>query len=419
MEVGPMVAVRRGLGAALVAGVVLVGLLVNATAYLAGFTAPAPGAPRVDHGLSHARPGPHAVGVRRPAPGGSAPALTVWYPAAEVPPGGRRLTHSYALTFLGAGSTTALATSAGRAHLGAAPDPAGPYPLVVLSSGFAITAGSYAWLAEHLASYGMVVVAPEHEESLDPRNLWQATLDRPDVVGRTRAAVAAMARPGGDLAGLVDEGTTAVVGHSYGGYTALAAGGARIDPGAFEAACRGARVVDDPVTFLCDALLPHLEAVAAGTLRPGGSGEASGPAAVDAVVSLEGDAAMFGTAGLAEIDAPLLVVGGTADHDSPFDWSSRLAYDSVSSPRKAEVALDGAGHFVFTGACQSVRRLLTVVPTGFCSDPGWDRERARAVTRHYVAAFLVAELAGEPTAAAALSTTASPVEDVRYRAAGY
>jgi predicted dienelactone hydrolase len=414
-----MVAVRRVLGAALVAGVVLVGLLANATAYLAGFTAPPPDASRADHGLSHARPGPHPVGVRRPAPTGSAPSLTVWYPAADVAPVGRRLTHSYALTFLSAGSTTALATSTGRAHLGAAPDTAGPYPLVVLSSGFAITAGSYAWLAEHLASYGMVVVAPEHEESLDPRTLWQATLDRPDVVDRTRAEAAAMARPGGDLAGLVDPDTTAVVGHSYGGYTALAAGGARIDTGAFESTCARARAADDPVVFLCDALLPHLEAVAAGSRRPGGSGEASVAAAVDAVVSLAGDAAMFGTAGLAELDAPLLVVGGTADHDSPFDWSSRLAYDSVSSPRKAEVALEGAGHFVFTGACQSMRRLFTVVPAGFCSDPGWDRERARAVTRHYVAAFLLAELAGESTSAAALSTAVAPVEEVGYRAAGY
>jgi predicted dienelactone hydrolase len=412
-----MVAVRRGIGAALVGVVVLVGLLVNATAYLAGFTTPAPrAAPRADHGLSHARPGPHPVGLRRTAPDGSAPALTVWYPAAEVPPGGRRLTHSYALTFLDAG-TTALATSSGLAHLGAAPDTAGPYPLVVLSSGFAITAGSYAWLAEHLASYGMVVVAPEHEEALDPRNLWQATLNRPEVVERTRAEVAAMTRPGGDLAGLVDPDATAVVGHSYGGYAALAAGGARIDAEAFETTC--ARALDDPVAFLCDALVPHLEAVAAGTRGPVGSGDASGAGAVDAVVSLAGDAAMFGAAGLAKIDAPLLVVGGTADHDSPFGWSSRLAYDSVSSTRKAEVALVGAGHFVFTGPCQSVRRLLTVVPNGFCFDPGWDRERARAVTQHYVAVFLLAELAGEPTSAAALSTTAAPVEDVRYRAAGY
>ena len=84
-----------------------------------------------------------------------------------------------------------------------------------------------------------------------------------------------------------------------------------------------------------------------------------------------------------------------------------------------QVALDDAGHFVFTGPCQNARRLLTVLPTGFCSDPGWDRQHASAVTRHYVAAFLLAELAGEPASAAALSTNADPVENVQYRAAGY
>ena len=414
-----MVAVRRGLAAVLVSGVVLVGLLAQATAYLAGFTTPGPDRVGADQGLSHARHGPHPVGVRRLVHDRAAPTLTVWYPATEGSADGPGTDQSYALTFLGTGTTTAVATSRGRAALAAVANTGqGPYPLVVLSSGFGITAGSYAWLAEHLASYGMVVVAPEHEESLDPRTLWQAALDRPDVVDRTRTEVAVMARPGGELAGLVDPDAVAVVGHSYGGYTALAAGGALIDAEEFGADCGGIRA-DDPVTFLCDALLPHLDALAAGTRGTVGPHEASGAAAVDAVVSLAGDAAMFGTAGLAELDAPLLVVGGTADHDSPFDWSSRLAYDSVSSPRKAEVALDGAGHFVFTGDCQSVRRLLTVVPTGFCSDAGWDRERARAVTRHFVAAFLVAELAGESTSSAALSPDLPVVDDVGYRAVGY
>jgi len=407
-----MVAVRRGLGAALVVAVVLVGLLAHATAHLAGFTTPAPARAGADEGLPHAVPGSHQVGVRRLPVDGPTPALTVWYPASVVPADGHRLTQSYALTFLSASSTTAVATAQGRAHLRATPDTArGPYPLVLLSSGFAITAGSYAWLAEHLASHGMVVVAPEHEEALDPRSLWRATLDRPDDIAAARAEVTSMTRAGDDLEGLVDPGSVAVVGHSYGGHTALASGGARIDVDAFEATCRTAGTPSDPLAFLCDALLPHLGALAADTGTTG--------APVDAVVSLAGDAAMFGAPGLSAVTAPVLVVGGTADADSPFTWSSRLAYDSVSSPRKAEVALVGAEHFVFTGGCGSVRRLLTVVTTGFCSDPAWDRERARAVTRHYVTAFLLAELVGSPTAGEALSPGRADVEDVRYRAVGY
>jgi predicted dienelactone hydrolase len=387
-----MDAVRRGLSRALtvgvVAAVVAVGLLAQAGAYLFGFATPqgATGPERTAYdGLSHAAPGARPVGVRRLESDDALLEMLVWYPAADSAEEGPAMTYSYGLTVLAPRASTALATYVGIARLGAAPDLAtGPHPLVVLSSGFAITPGSYAWLAEHLASHGMVVVAPRHEETLDPGTLWRSAIDRPDVIARTRSAIASAARPGGDLAGLVDPGTVGVLGHSYGGYTALAAGGARPDVDAFTSGCADAREADDPIVFLCDALEPRLdEVVAAGSTRP---------EPVDAVVSLAGDAAMFGEAGLAPITAPLLVIGGTADHDSPFAWSTRLAYDGVSSTRKVEVALEGAEHFVFSGQCGSVRRIVSLVPMGFCDDPAWDRERARAVIKHYVTGFLLSEL---------------------------
>lgn len=140
---------------------------------------------------------------------------------------------------------------------------------------------------------------------------------------------------------------------------------------------------------------------------------------MDAVVSLAGDAAMFGGPGLAHVTAPTLVVGGTGDDDSPYDWSTRLAYDHVASEHKIEVPLDGAGHFVFAGDCGSRRRLLTLVDAGFCSDPAWVRARARAVARHYVTAFLLAELHAEPTAGMELAPTGQEPDGVAYRASGY
>ena len=42
--------------------------------------------------------------------------------------------------------------------------------------------------------------------------------------------------PGGTLDGLIDAEVTAVIGHSYGGYTALAAAGAQIDTASFQVA---------------------------------------------------------------------------------------------------------------------------------------------------------------------------------------
>jgi predicted dienelactone hydrolase len=342
--------------------------------------------------------------------------MTLWYPAtasaADEPP----MTYSYALTVLGPSASTALATYEGTARLGADPDLTnGPYPLVVLSSGFAITPGSYAWLAEHLASHGMTVVAPKHEETLDPRSLWQAAIDRTDVIARTRAYLAAAARPTGGLAGLVDPGTVAVLGHSYGGYTALAAGGARLDPAAFTAGCASARQDDDPIVFLCDALEPRFDQVVHADVER----SAADMKPIDAVVSLAGDAAMFGKPGLASLTAPLLVIGGTGDHDSPYDWSTRLAYDGASSSRKVEVALGGAEHFVFSGRCDSVRRIVAVIPMGFCDDPAWNRTRAQAVIKHFVTAFLLAELTDQSDAASGLSPGGPSLPGLDVRTVGY
>ncbi|MEQ6901701.1 hypothetical protein [Nocardioides sp. YIM 152588] len=410
-------AAGRGALVAGVAGVVLVGLVAQSAAYLLGYAAPTAdgAAERAAYvGLDHAAPGPHRVGVRRIGSDDAPMDLTVWYPAVGSTDDAEPLTYSYALTALG-GTATALATYEGRGRLGAAPDLArGPYPLVLLSAGFAITPESYAWLAEHLASHGLVVAAPAHPETLDPRTLWRSTIERPAAVARARAYLEAEARPGGDLAGSVDPRRVAVIGHSYGGYTALASGGARLDADAFAAGCVEARATDDPLVFLCDALEPRMPEVVAAT---GNGGPAPEP--VDAVVSLAGDAAMFGGAGLAGVTAPVLTVGGTGDDDSPFRWSTRLAYEGVASVRKAEVALEGAAHFVFTGECDRARRVVALVPNGFCGDPAWDRARARAVVRHYVAAFLLAELGGDGSARGALAPRRGSPEGVGYRAVGY
>jgi predicted dienelactone hydrolase len=417
-----MNAVRRALGKAILVGalvgLVVVGLVAQAGAYLFTFTTPDPAAAEsASVELSHAALGGHPVGVRRIGREEDAPVeMSVWYPAMASDAEEPQMSYSYALTVLGPSASTALATYEGTARLSAAPDLVdGPYPLVLLSSGFAITPASYAWLAEHLASHGMVVVAPQHEETLDPRTLWRAAIDRPEVIAQTRSYVESAARPSGPLAGLVDPGTVAVLGHSYGGYTALATGGAHLDAVAFTTGCADARKDGEPIVFLCDALEPRFDDMVEATARRG----ADNLKPFDAVVSLAGDAAMFGKPGLVSLTAPLLVIGGTADHDSPFEWSTGLAYDGASSSRKVEVALDGAEHFVFSGRCDRVRRIVALVPMGFCDDPAWERADARAVIKHYVTAFLLAELAEDSAASATLSPTQADLPHVRYRAAGF
>jgi predicted dienelactone hydrolase len=407
-----------------IVAVLIVGLVAQAGSYLLAFTSPA-AEPRASdtEQAPYADAGVHSVGVRSVGVDDAPIPLTVWYPALEPPIRDSALTYAYAINMLGANSATAIATYQGEAEPGAAYDLAdGPFPLVVLSHGFAISASSYGWLAEHLASHGMVVVAPHHRESLDPGVLWQSTYDRPRDVQTVLSYVEEAVQPDVEFEGLIDSETVAVVGHSYGGYTALAAGGARIDTGAFNTACDSAYATDDPLVFLCDALGPRLsdiaDAAGLGSV-PTGLWPAWSASEVEAVVSMAGDAAMFGEPGLAEITVPVLSIGGTADTDSPFQWGTQLTYDHVSSDRKIEVALEDAAHLIFAGDCTSVRRILSVVSLGFCSDLAWDRTEAHDIVKHYVTAFLLSELTDEDAATAALAPTRDEPIDVGYRAEGY
>ena len=74
---------------------------------------------------------------------------------------------------------------------------------------------------------------------------------------------------------------------------------------------------------------------------------------------------------------------------------------------------------IFTGPCDRMRRIIKILPGGFCSDRGWNRRRAQALIRHFTTAFLLAELADDTTAAAALAPTETHLPDVSYEAEGY
>jgi predicted dienelactone hydrolase len=128
---------------------------------------------------------------------------------------------------------------------------------------------------------------------------------------------------------------------------------------------------------------------------------------------------MFGTSGLAEISVPVLTIGGTADTDSPLEWGNRLAYENVSSARKAEVVLNGADHMVFAGGCEQMRRIEALVSLGFCTNPGWDRNEVHDVVNHYVVAFLLAELKADRRAAETLEPARQNIPRTTYRSVGF
>jgi predicted dienelactone hydrolase len=370
--------------------------------------------------------GPHLVGTRDLVIDGETPLeITVWYPALKLDDNEEPITYPYEIKVIAPLGASAIATFEGQAGRNAPYDlPKSPYPLVILSPGFAIGSTTYAWLAEHLASYGFVVISPEHDEHLVTAmsELWQSAITRPQDILTVLAYTDKQVGTGGTFEGLINTELVAVIGHSYGGYTALAAAGAQLDTDDFESRCATVYETSDPNAWLCDALLPHVADMAqlAGLDSiPEGLWPAWADSRVDAIVSMAGDAYLFDQAGLAEVAVPVMAIGGTRDSDTPYMWGTHPTFEFASSPKKVRIALNDAGHMIFTGRCEAIRRLMKIVPNTFCSDPVWDRNRAHDLTNHFTAAFLLAELKKDTDAATALMPDTVEFSGVTYETQGY
>lgn len=116
-------------------------------------------------------------------------------------------------------TTTALAAGTGGATGGklVVPNGAGPYPLIVASHGFSANSDNQVGWAEHFASYGFVVVAPDFPNTFSPNHATNGTIVEA-LVGAVATAVPK-----------ADKTRVGLEGHSAGGLaTTLAA--AKVKP---------------------------------------------------------------------------------------------------------------------------------------------------------------------------------------------
>jgi len=367
--------------------------------------------------------GRHAVGYRVFTTTGAQQeplTLRAWYPARR-PDDKRPATITYtALNKFDEEITPGThITAVGEAVVNGVPArTAHPYPLVVFSHGYALSPIVYSTLVEHYASRGYIVLAPEHNETFDQSltGFWKALIDRPVDIRRTLDYAEVLTEPGAPLAGLIDVDRTAVVGHSYGGYTALAAAGARFDFAAYKARC-AALAAEDPLNFFCGPVVPRESDMAAraGLLAvPAGLWPSFGDPRVKAAISMAGDAYPFDRRGLAEVKIPVMVMGGTVDEGTPYTWGARLTYDHASSKDKALITFPGAGHMLFLDPCENLPWVQdSVYRDGFCTDAVWE-ERPLDIVAHYTTAFLRDTLNADRRARVALAGRQRHLDHVEY-----
>jgi predicted dienelactone hydrolase len=371
--------------------------------------------------------GPHWVGTRqfvidpdseRPIP------LFVWYPALNADSADDSYTYSIDVKWEPAPELDTVVY--GHALLDAAPDLSGaPYPVVVLSPGFGTNVDQYTYLIEHLASYGFVVLGVEHLEGvylMDEDTFRDAPPSyalRPSDVRRALDYAEGLTASEGALEGLLDLEKVAVAGHSSGGYTALAAAGARVDTEAMHQRCEAGQADGDPNAVMCDDFVPHeaeIAALAGFDPMPEGLWPSMGDSRVDAIIPMAGESYMYDQAGLAQITVPVLAMQGTLDY---LEWGAGPTFEYAASAQKALVAFEGAEHGIFGNGCDAMPWLVDVDMWWMCIDPIWDRHRTNDLINHFTTAFLLDVLKGDEEAHAALAPDAVQFPGITYEAQGF
>jgi CubicO group peptidase (beta-lactamase class C family)/predicted dienelactone hydrolase len=371
--------------------------------------------------------GPYAVGVgnfkieattetERPL------TVTVWYPALN--PQGVPESLTYEMGFP-AGETPNVSVL-GHAIESATPAIDGaPYPLIVHTHGHWSFRQEAAYLDEHLASMGFVVISADHEDNwstLFGPKAWQSEFRRPNEVTREIDYAEKLGAVGGPLAGIVDTGHVGVIGWSYGGETALVAAGARLDLGKLRTWCEENKVDGEFPDTDCVDILDHeaeLAALAGLNETPQGLWPDWSDERVDAVIGLAPWVGLLSEASLQTLNVPTLLMIGSADTAAGPTYRPFQPYQKIAAERKAEVIFENAEHLLFFSACQDVPEVVGLGLEVFCSDPVWDMDRAHDLINHFATAFLLAELKGDADAATALAAENVSFPGITYETTGY
>ena len=323
-----------------------------------------------------ARSGTYAVGhdtISIPDPAtGKTISADLWYPAAD---GATGTPTRYSLL------PTAYFDS--KVAIEKAPiNNAGSFPFVVYSHGSGGQSFVASFLTEDIASHGYVVLSANHAGNTAADQLLATSVTedqndflRPNVVeaeinwALAQSSGSASAYPA--LKGAIDEKRIGLVGHSYGGYTALATAGGHTGP--------------------------------AGTIE-------SDPR-IKAVVGHAPYTRRLSDSELAGIKIPVMLMVGTKDITTPLAKDSQRPFDLITGPPVVLAIMTDAAHQSFTDVCMyldeipklpaapaAVAAAIQVQATEGCGEGFMPYARDMELSTGLTVAFLNEFVAGTPNA---------------------
>ena len=235
----------------------------------------------------------------------------------------------------------------------------GTFPLHVYSHGHQGFAEASAFLFEHFASHGVLVAAPDHTGNTtfdSPDRQTPIYVQRPGDVSAVLDH--ALDPPAGHpFAGRADPGRVTASGHSFGGYTLHALGGATYDEALIVQCLSG-----EDTSAYCTGMDEGWAEALRGGFRDD---------RIRALLSMApGDYRLFGAPGLAQIGAPILHMTGSLDPQTGAD--AEPIWAALQGGEARRLSITGGGHMTFTdfsGVLESIEGLMP-------ADEGFDIVRA-------------------------------------------
>lgn len=264
------------------------------------------------------------------------------------------------------------------------PNISGTIPLVVISPGLGEDLNTFAYLAEHLASYGFGVVVVDHPGSDATRQseflagkipveiLPQEFINRPQSISMTLDYLAKMSNV------KFNTQNVGLIGHSFGGYDTWALAGANLDSATLTAACQNPETIIKPSVILdCKVAklpspLPNLRdsRIQAGmAINPVGG-------------------TIYGSTGFQAIQIPMLVLAGSEDFIAPPLVEQFQPFSRLSSTQKYLVLLNGGTHMSTLGDLPPENSPNALPPFVIGSYPGIARNQLQAMSVAFMQAYI-------------------------------
>lgn len=292
-----------------------------------------------------------------------------------------------------------------------------PAPLVIISHGLASNRTTFAYLGQHLASYGFAVAILEHVGSNSdkfklffdgisdppkPDEAFDRTRDLTFVLDQLGQLSASDPRLKGRLA--LDQ--VGAIGQSLGAYTVLNSAGARVNFAQLSKVCRDGKPLESflNISMLLQCRLEELKNQAAPKPDP----------RIKAVIAINSfTSQVFGAEGIAPIQVPTMMVSGSADVVVPAVEEQFYAFSWLKTRDRYLVVMRNATHFSTLADVGPAQKALPV-PDGLI---GPKPEISQRYLSALSVAFMKTHLVGDrrygdvltPSAAKALSNPVMPL----------